>query len=70
MRLHRLVAQAFIGDIEGREVHHKDLDKTNNRADNLEILTKAEHDQKHREIEAARRKAQEEIEEAAADDEE
>lgn len=38
--VHRLVASAFIGPIPpGHEVNHKDADKTNNRADNLEIVT-------------------------------
>lgn len=70
-RLHRLVAEAFIGSVEGLEVHHKDRDKENNRADNLEVLTKAEHDKRHRELEEADRQAQQEKEEqkeAAADE--
>lgn len=37
---HRLVWEAFNGPIpQGMEVNHKDLDKTNNRLDNLELLT-------------------------------
>lgn len=43
-RLHRLVAEAFIdGYSESIEVHHKDGDITNNKADNLECILPAEH---------------------------
>lgn len=35
--VHRLVAETFIANPDGlREVNHKDLDKSNNAADNLE----------------------------------
>lgn len=38
--LHRLVARAFVdGYFEGAEVNHKDENKLNNRADNLEWCT-------------------------------
>jgi hypothetical protein len=37
---HRLVAEVFIGEIEeGMVINHKDGDKLNNNADNLEICT-------------------------------
>ena len=39
-RVHRVVWEAFNGRIEGRlEINHKDRDRTNNRLDNLEIVT-------------------------------
>lgn len=43
MRLgHRLVASAFVGPCpEGHEVNHKNMDKADNRAANLEYLTRS-----------------------------
>ena len=39
-RIHTLVAQAFVpGELAGREVNHKDCDKLNNAAENLEWVT-------------------------------
>ena len=39
-RAHRVVWEAFNGRIEGRlEINHKDLDRANNRLDNLEVVT-------------------------------
>ena len=39
-KVHRLVAQAFLGDIPfGYDVAHIDNDKTNNQVNNLEIIT-------------------------------
>jgi HNH endonuclease/NUMOD4 motif-containing protein len=39
-KVHQLVATAFLGPCPpGKEVNHKDLDKTNNRWDNLEYTT-------------------------------
>lgn len=39
-RVHRAVWEAFNGRIEGRlEINHKDLNRANNRLDNLEIVT-------------------------------
>lgn len=40
--VHCLVAQAFLGDANGLTVNHKDENKLNNRADNLEYMTLAE----------------------------
>ena len=43
-RVHRLVATAFLGPLpEGHETNHKDGDKANNRAGNLEYLTNSEN---------------------------
>lgn len=45
-RIHRLVAETFIGNIPpGYQVHHKDENKQNNHVENLEII----HPVKHRE---------------------
>ncbi|NDG19355.1 MAG: hypothetical protein EB117_13935 [Betaproteobacteria bacterium] len=42
--VHRMVWEAFNGAIPHRlEVNHKDLDKTNNRLDNLELVTHQEN---------------------------
>ena len=42
--VHRLVAQAFIGEIpKGMVINHIDFDRSNNRLDNLEIVTYSEN---------------------------
>ena len=43
-KVHRLVAEAFIGERpENLDVNHKDGNKTNNHADNLEYITRSEN---------------------------
>ena len=43
-RIHVLVAENFIGEIpKGFHVHHKDGNKQDNKADNLEIVSTLEH---------------------------
>lgn len=43
-RVHRLVGRAFVdGYFDGASIDHKDCDKTNNRADNLEWVTLSEN---------------------------
>lgn len=44
VNIHKLVAEAFLdGYHEGLEINHKDGNKANNRADNLEWVTKKEN---------------------------
>lgn len=41
---HRLVYRTFIGPIEdGKEIHHIDGDRTNNRVENLKMVTRQEN---------------------------
>ena len=44
VKIHRLVMAAFVGPCpEGKEVNHKDGDKTNNYVENLEYITHREN---------------------------
>lgn len=42
-KVHRIVAMAFIGDLTGLTVNHKDGVKYNNNIENLEIITFSEN---------------------------
>ena len=44
---HRMIAECWLGDIEGKEVHHIDENPKNNKVNNLVILTNEEHQRKH-----------------------
>ncbi|WP_162860308.1 NUMOD4 domain-containing protein [Megasphaera stantonii] len=41
--IHRLVADSFIGNGDGKQVNHKDLNKKNNNTENLEYVTAREN---------------------------
>lgn len=41
--VHKLVAKAFLGDADGKQVDHIDGDKTNNSVDNLRYVTASEN---------------------------
>lgn len=43
VRVHRLVAAAFLGDRPGMQVNHKDFDRANARPGNLEYVTAQEN---------------------------
>lgn len=48
VRLHRAVWEANNGPIPaGHDVHHRNEDRTDNRNDNLQLLTEAEHHRLH-----------------------
>lgn len=42
-KVHRLVANNFIGDVNGFEVDHADTNRTNNSVGNLKIVTRKEN---------------------------
>ena len=46
-KIHRLVCEAFHGDVEGSEVHHIDEDRANNKPENLVALDAESHKLRH-----------------------
>lgn len=46
--VHVLVANTFLGDTSGKQVHHIDHNRSNNNVDNLMIVTREEHTKIHR----------------------
>ena len=42
-RVHRLVAEAYLGEPEGRDVNHKDSCRSNNNVNNLEYVSRQEN---------------------------
>ncbi|MBQ8763121.1 MAG: HNH endonuclease [Clostridia bacterium] len=42
-RVHRLVAEAYLGEAQGRDVNHKDSCRSNNNINNLEYVTRKEN---------------------------
>ena len=51
VEIHRVVAQAFLGAIYKKQVHHKNGDRTDNNVMNLQIVSKREHRLLHIEME-------------------
>lgn len=47
-KIHRLLAGCFIGDVEGKEVHHRNQNRMDNRIENIEILSFEEHREKEK----------------------
>ena len=43
MKIHRLIAETFIGDTTGKEIDHINTIKTDNRVENLKIVTSKEN---------------------------
>ena len=41
--VHRLVAEVFLGEVQGMVINHKDGNKVNNTLQNLEIVTSSEN---------------------------
>lgn len=59
-RVHRLVAEAFIDNPEDKPiVHHRDTNRRNNKASNLQWMTEAEHAAAHLKLNQERKKQME-----------
>jgi hypothetical protein len=44
VELHKLLYKTFLGSIpNGKIIHHKDFDKTNNKLDNFELVSRLQH---------------------------
>ena len=41
--VHRLVAESFLGVVDGMQIDHIDMNRTNNQINNLEIVTQREN---------------------------
>lgn len=53
--LHRSVYEYYFGEIPiGYEIHHRDLNTSNNKVENLQMLTKSEHTRVHFESQTGR----------------
>ncbi|MEF2837606.1 MAG: NUMOD4 motif-containing HNH endonuclease [Oscillospiraceae bacterium] len=58
--VHRLVAEAFIDNPEDKPiVHHRDTNRRNNKASNLQWMTEAEHAAAHLKLNQERKKQME-----------
>lgn len=42
VKVHKVIAETFLGEHPGMDVRHKDFDRSNNRPDNLEWCTRKE----------------------------
>lgn len=42
VKVHKVIAETFLGECQGMDVRHKDFNRSNNRVDNLEWCTRSE----------------------------
>ena len=54
--IHRLVCHHFVGNVDGKHVHHLDGNELNNRWWNLKPLTLIQHIEAHRKLRAEKLK--------------